>query len=93
MPQVAVGTAGVAVFPRNAKRKSMSFENVSAAGTIWIDNCAPTQIQVATASIRLRAGDFIELDLITDGKSAVLEQWSAIGEALALTLAVLETFD
>jgi hypothetical protein len=93
VPQIAVGTAGVAVLPRNAKRKSMTFENVSAAGTIWLDNCGENAVQIATASLRLRAGDFIELDLQTDGKSAVLEQWSAIGDAVALTLAVLETFD
>lgn len=93
MPTISVATTGTEILARNAFRKSLAFKNLDSTNAVHIDNAAPTAVKVATAGIKLDPGGSFTMNISTDGRNTVRDQFSAIAVTSSVNVAVFESYE
>lgn len=82
MPQVIIGAAGAgAIVGPNAKRKTITIRNNSAAAQIvGFDNTDPVGLTLVNCGYIIAAGEWLAFSTFLDGKD-IKTPWSAIASA------------
>jgi hypothetical protein len=81
MPQVIIGAAPGAIVGANAKRKTITIRNNSAAAQIvYVDTEAPAGLVAANCGYVLAAGEWLAFSTLLDGND-IKRPWSAIASA------------
>lgn len=90
---VTTSTSGSQLIPQNMLRKSLVFQNVDGAITVYIKRERPgvTAISSTNFDLRLNPGASIGLNSLLDGTEAIQDRWTVVAASGTPQVAVFET--